>query len=238
MIGFAQLLSHHRFATSPSCSGFTWLEFLLLSIAASPNPAEVFTSSSAEPARKLMHLVREFTTKAKHYLKFAYTPEFGNLFHVTHMMPNRLAHYGYINRAPHTSIHIHLHEEVARARNATMLNLQSQLTTTQKRQLEQGNLQLRAKKFAGYTALRAATQIADLTRAIHAHHGRALIESPVDCTFIVSHLCPHGHTKPSSCFSPHTTTLNIWCTTCQRGHTSSKWYCPCAIPWHHCPHHF
>ena len=128
MIGFAQLLSHHRFATSPSCSGFTWMEFLLLSIAASPNPAAVFTSGSAEPARKLMHLVREFTNKAKQYLKFAYTPEFGNHFHVTHMMPNRLAHYGYVNRTPLTSIHIHLHEEVARALNATMLNLQSQLT--------------------------------------------------------------------------------------------------------------
>ena len=77
MFGFAQLLSHHTFATSPSRPGYTWLEFLLLSIAASPNPAAIYTSTTATPAKKLSHLIREFTNKAKTFLKFAYTPAVG-----------------------------------------------------------------------------------------------------------------------------------------------------------------
>ena len=110
MTGFAQLLSHHSCAASPCHSGFTWLELLLLSIAASPNPTTIYVSNSAAPTKKLAHLLRDFTNKARTYLKFAYTPDVVNLFHVTHLPPNRLAHYGYVNRLPHTSVHINLHE--------------------------------------------------------------------------------------------------------------------------------
>ena len=240
MIGFAQLLSHHTFAVSPSCSGFTWLELLLLSIAASPNPASVFTSNTAAPSKKLAHLIRDFTNKARTYLKFAYTPDIVNHFHVTHLPPNRLAHYGYVNRLPHTSAHINLHEDAAQALNAAMLNLQGQLSKgqQQQQQLERDCLHIRSKKFVGYTSLRANTQIVDLSRALHAHHGQTLLESPPDCAVVVSFSCPQGHTKSSTFPSPHTTTKNVWCTTCQRGHTSSKWMCPCAKLWHHCPIHF
>ena len=57
IVGFAQLLSHHSFAASPHCAGFTWLELLLLSIAASPNLASIYISNNAAPTKKLAHLL-------------------------------------------------------------------------------------------------------------------------------------------------------------------------------------
>ena len=185
----------------------------------------------------MTHILRDFTNKARTYLKFAYTPDIVNLFHVTHLPPNRLAHYGYVNRLPHTSVHINLHEDAAQALNVAMLNLQHQLTKGHVEQLRSGCPRVKAKRFVGYTTLRAHQQITHLAKVIHDCHGQRIVDFPADCSVVVLYSCPHGHSKLSTFFSPLKVAYNVWCRDCQRAHTSAKWPCPCSKPWHQCPKH-
>ena len=179
-------------------------------------------SQTAAAAKELSYLLSEFITQAKHYLKFAYAGETVERFHTTHHPPNRLEHYGYINKLPNTTIHIQLHADATGAFNTDIFNFQHQLTKAQCEQLRIGCFRVQAKRFAGYTTLRAHQQITHLARTLHEHHGQRIVDFAADCSVIVSYSCPLGHLKLSSFFSPHTVTHNVWCRECKRAHTSTR----------------
>ena len=174
--GFAQLLSNHYFAASTASAGLTWLELFILSVAASHNPAGIYMSQTAAPAKKLSYLLREFVTQAKRYLEFAYVRETVELFHTAHHPPNRLVRYGYINKLTHTAAHIQQHADATDALNTAMLDLQHQVTKTQGEQLRNCCLSVQAKRFAGYTTLRLHSQITHLTKVLHERHGQRIVD--------------------------------------------------------------
>ena len=116
-------------------------------------------SNASSAAKKLAHLLREFTAQAKQFLKFAYPHTVPAIFNVLHKPPNRLEGYGYINRLPHTQAYMQLHEDVTVALNAAILCLQSQLTAVQYEQPSSGCLRIKVKRFAGFTSSRTHKQI-------------------------------------------------------------------------------
>ena len=94
-------------------------------------------------------------------------------------------------------------------------------------------------RFAGFTTFRCVPQLSDLAAALQRHQGAPLCIHPHDVLQVVEFPCPHGHTKPSSFFTPSALSMtNVWCKSCQRSYPSPKWTCPCAKPWHQCTEHF
>ena len=65
------------------------------------------------------------------------------LFHTFHEDPNRLAVYGHLNRAVHTSFHLDLQSDVQDVLNLDMFSLQKPLTRNQTAQLQRDHLHLK-----------------------------------------------------------------------------------------------
>ena len=70
MVGFTRLLLRGKFATSPTVSGYTWLELMLLSIAFADSPLSLVQSNTSHSHKALGHQIREFATAAVTVMKF------------------------------------------------------------------------------------------------------------------------------------------------------------------------
>ena len=77
-----------------------------------------------------------------------------------------------ITRLRHTRCVFELTHDAQSLLNNTMLQLTSQLTTSQKASLEQGTLQLKTKRLIGQITFKCASQLAQLSRHLHSHYKR------------------------------------------------------------------
>eukprot|EP00973_Karenia_brevis_P076623 10643628-Karenia_brevis.AAC.1 len=164
-----------RVAHLTNSSGLTWIEVFLLSLACTTHPTPIIQSRDARSAGSIFHLTREFASQVAAFIKFAIPSTHHGPFMTSQLPPNRLEHYGIVNRLAHTCLHLELHESVQHALNLAMLNLHANLKPTQEQALFNGSLQIRAHKFRGHTTFRCLHQVLQLASDIQAHHGQRLV---------------------------------------------------------------
>eukprot|EP00973_Karenia_brevis_P003669 508025-Karenia_brevis.AAC.1 len=81
--------------------GITWYEMFLLAAAMMPNPLDFTSSSTAQVAKNITHVLREFAVEFNKFVKFAIDPQHHNIFLASSKQENRMRAYGFTNRPQH-----------------------------------------------------------------------------------------------------------------------------------------
>ena len=241
MMGFTRLILRGCFAKSPTSSGYTWLEIMLLSIALSDSPLSHVRSHDAQSQKVLTHQLREFATAATTILKFMLKVAPQTMFLASTQLPNRMRSYGYHNRLTHTCAHIALTTDTQQALHVLMLSLKAPLSKDQLAAYANNNLQLKTAKFSGHHLVRGTAALMNLSALVKQELNvqvASFVEIPPQSTD-TNFFCPRGHARCAySQFDPHHVQKSVWCQTCRGAHASTAWTCPCNRPWFNCPEHF
>eukprot|EP00973_Karenia_brevis_P026600 3670158-Karenia_brevis.AAC.1 len=195
----------------------------------SDSPCIDFTTVHAKPLKTLAQLLREFTTSAHKLVKFLLPPHLHSLFLTSFSPPNRSCAYGFSNRLPHTSLFIDLPDHVCTTLNLTLLHTTSILTPSQKAQLQEGSLRLKARKMTGHFTPKFAQPL----MALHTQMTEALTKCtgspfPNPPTLPTQFSCPNGHYRAASDFNSIEYTKAMWCKQCSRQHGGARWICQCG----------
>ena len=126
--GLSHLLLHCPCTHVVDGPGPTWHELFLLSAACAPQPHAIISSTTAQPAKNITFLLREFAVEAMKLIKFAIQPQLHRYFLASSARENRLLAYGIHNKLQHTSVMLQLSQSVFDALNMAMLNMSSPLT--------------------------------------------------------------------------------------------------------------
>ena len=241
MQGFTKLLTHGLFAASPTTSGYTWLELLLLSISLTYAPLTHIRSNTARTQKPLVHQIREFAASDTTILKFMLKIAPQTLFQASTKLPNRMRTYGHFNRITHTSAHIQLPVAAQRALHVLMLSLKQPLSKTQAEAFEQDRLVIKTTKFSGHHLIRGTSALMALSECMKAafdvQHAKFVVLHSVSSD--LKFFCPAGHPRSAfDQFDPHNYRKSVWCSECAGCHSSSSWRCPCERAWQNCPDHF
>ena len=92
-------------------------------------------------------------------VKFAIQTQFHSYFLASQSRGNRMQAYGIWNRPQHTSMMIRMASSVFESLNDVFLNMTGQLTRNQRESLVVGTLQLKTRKFHGFTTFKCVNQL-------------------------------------------------------------------------------
>eukprot|EP00973_Karenia_brevis_P068827 9568422-Karenia_brevis.AAC.1 len=174
---------------------------------------------SACSAKSIAAHVKEFISAVKRFVQFALSPHFHSLFHAPLCVSHRLLTYGFLSHLPHTSLFIGLSPRVQQILDHMMLQLHTPLSKDQLEAMDQGNLVLKVRRFAGHHSLNCRTLLVELSEALK--------EEALSSSVIVRHPQPTKHTvfacqrcgltrASGPPFDVHKATKAVWCTTCRQ----------------------
>ena len=165
-------------------------------------------------------------------VKFAIQTQHHALFLASQSRGNRMQAYGIWNRPQHIACMIKLDNTTFAKLNDALLNMTSPLTRNQRESLVAGTLQLKPKKFHGYTTFKCARQLEALADSIKDLSLQQVIVFPVPISTPHMYFCGSGHAKPAtapfSIFSPNKL---VWCSSCRKGFVGANWTCQCNRIW-------
>ena len=238
--GLYQVVNNYYFVQNTSGPGISWIELYLLALAHCPNPNEMLWQRVAKQRPLIYRTLKAFRLHGTQLMKFMLSPAYAHLYDGVHNGSNRLEHYGFTTRLPHTKVIPVLHPSVAKYINRAMLNLTSPLNKKQVTALEQGQLLLKTHKFTGYGSFKCQLQIKELCKLVTLHHNNKVVTEvqTTVCEDNVSFKCPLGHTRAAKLpFDPVQPGKTVRCGDCGRPHISTKWRCPCDTIWVNCQTH-
>eukprot|EP00973_Karenia_brevis_P032287 4449914-Karenia_brevis.AAC.1 len=88
-----------------------------------------------------------------------------------------------------------LHNDVREALNLALLNLTSCLNRSQQQAYRNNNLQIRTRKFHGFTTYKCRPQLLQLADNINNHHSDNVVQWPTPATTRHYYACPQKHNK-------------------------------------------
>ena len=131
--------------------------------------------------KNITFLLHEFAVEAIKLRNFAVQTQFHHNFLTSQSTDNRVQAYGIWNRPQHTSIMIKRDRYVFTVVNDALLNMIPNLTRNQRESPPTGPLQLKVRKFHGYTTFKFLSQLRELANALRRAPQQTVIE------------CPHQH---------------------------------------------
>eukprot|EP00973_Karenia_brevis_P034349 4738558-Karenia_brevis.AAC.1 len=146
--GFLTLLKYNKFAPVPKkTSGLTWLELLLLSLAASPNPKTTEMRRTATRSPTIGIQVTRFRVQVQQLIRLVLGEADQQLFKTSRSTDNRLESLGYSNQLPHTSCQMAVSTQLATTMHKALLTIHAPLTKKQQHDLDRQRLYAPVHRF-------------------------------------------------------------------------------------------
>ena len=146
--GFSKLLTHCTFPCNDSSSGLTWHELFVIPGSIS-HDFFIFQKTSAVAAKSMFQQVREFASSSIALVKACLSLDSQRHLQTSTAGADRLLSYGHVRRLPHTKLAPFSNEDVFKALDLAMLQMDKVLSTAQQASYYNNTLVLKPLRFQG-----------------------------------------------------------------------------------------
>eukprot|EP00973_Karenia_brevis_P041704 5772399-Karenia_brevis.AAC.1 len=226
--GFLNMLRTARFAPATNEQpGLTWIEILLISLAASTSPNATAMRRTATTAMTIGAQVAQFRKQALVLAKLVLHEADQQMFQVSKSPVNRLRGMGYANKLPQTKCQIELYEQEIAFVHLALLTIHSPLTKRQIKAFDNNSLQVQVHKFTYKGTAKWRPALLKLSHCYQHEHQQVASFATRQSDYLSTTTtttqsdfnfeCPQGHTREATqqVFCVVQPSRPVWCCFCK-----------------------